>query len=133
MTNTKTPTPATAAQPSDPSLKGKIEKAHLAAAAQETAASPTVPKGYWEAADGSLVPESKVKNLDKARDEVVRRLVAAAQELSVQMESFRRLSLTEIETFVEMSAATYGVTVRGAAGKGNVTLTSFDGAKPLKS
>jgi ribosomal protein L20 len=104
---------------------GKATDAAMAAA--QAPAAPTVPKGYWEAADGSLVPESKVKDLDKARDQVVRRLVAAAREMSVQLEAFRRLTLTEIETFVEMSAATYGVVVRGAAGKGNVTLTTFDG------
>lgn len=86
-----------------------------------------IPKGYWEAADGSLVPESKVSELDKARDQVVRRLIDAAEHMSGQLAEFKRLAMSEVAQFVELSAAQYNVTIRGAAGKGNVTLTSFDG------
>lgn len=86
-----------------------------------------IPKGYWEAADGSLVPESKVGELDKARDQVVRRLIDAAEHMSGQLAEFKRLGMSEIAQFVDLSAAQYNVTIRGAAGKGNVTLTSFDG------
>lgn len=92
-----------------------------------TADKPAVPKGYWEAADGTLVPESKVTDLDKARDRVVRDLVAQARKSSEELAAFKALSLQAIEAFVQRSAAEYGVTVRGAAGKGNVTLTTFDG------
>lgn len=86
-----------------------------------------IPKGYWEAADGSLIPEGKVSDLDKARDEVVKRLVSAAEPLSNDIANFKRMAMTEVDLFVQMSAAQYGHTMRGAAGKGNVTLTSFDG------
>lgn len=89
--------------------------------------APAIPRGYWEAADGSLVPTSRVSDLDKARDAVVRKLVAQAEKVSEDIAQFKSAALAEITTFVGRSAAQYNVQVRGAAGKGNVTLTSFDG------
>lgn len=86
-----------------------------------------VPAGYMEAADGSLVPKSKISELDLARDKLVRQLIEAAQKVSGDLATFKRLAMTEVQTFTEQSAASYGVTMRGAAGKGNVTLTTFDG------
>lgn len=106
--------------------------AQAAAAAVEpptTAApeAPVVPRGYWENADGSLVPATKVTDLDKARDRVVRELVQAAQLVSEDLGRFKTLAMSEVDQFVALSAAQYGVQMRGAAGKGNVTLTTFDG------
>lgn len=92
-----------------------------------TAAAPAVPKGYWQDAQGNLVPAAKVKELDKARDKVVRRLAVAAQEMSNQLAQFKLLAFAELAEFVETSATEYGVEMRGAKGKGNVTLTSYDG------
>lgn len=89
--------------------------------------APAIPKGYWEAADGSLVPESKVTDLDKARDRCVRELIKAAEAMSDQLAQFKALAMSEVQQFVDLSAAQYNVTIRGAAGKGNVTLTTFDG------
>lgn len=86
-----------------------------------------IPKGYWEAADGSLVPISKISDLDKARDDVVKRLCDAAQVLSIDLAKFKGLAMSEVDQFVQLSATQYGHTMRGAAGKGNVKLTSFDG------
>ena len=112
--------------------------AQTAAAAVEPATATTtipdsapeaqaVPKGYWENADGSLVPATKVTDLDKARDRVVRELVQAAQLVSEDLGRFKMLAMSEVDQFVALSAAQYGVQMRGAAGKGNVTLTTFDG------
>lgn len=89
--------------------------------------TPAVPAGYMEAADGSLVPKSKVSELDLARDKLVRELADAATKVSGEIADFKRLAMTAIQTFIEQSAALEGVQMRGAAGKGNVTLTSFDG------
>lgn len=86
-----------------------------------------VPKGYWQDAKGNLVPQAKVKELDKERDRVVRKLVKAAQEMSAALGQFKLLAMSEVEQFVDLSAAEYGQPIRGAQGKGNVTLTSFDG------
>lgn len=86
-----------------------------------------IPKGYWEAADGSLMPVSKISDLDKARDGLVRELMASAEKLSGELTDFKTLAKSEIDQFVEKSAALYGHTFRGTAGKGNVTLISYDG------
>lgn len=92
-----------------------------------TATARDIPRGYWEAADGSLVPDSKVRPIDKARDKVVRQLIEAAGDMNRGLAEFKRQAMQEVAEFIDASAAEYGTTIRGAAGKGNVTLTSFDG------
>ena len=86
-----------------------------------------VPKGYWEAADGSLIPESKVSDVDKARDKLVRKLCADAKKIQATMAAYKGQAMVDIAEFVQMSADQYNVVLRGAAGKGNVTLVSYDG------
>lgn len=86
-----------------------------------------VPKGYWRDARGGLTPIAKVKEVDRARDAVVRRLAQAAQEMNTTLGQFKLLAMSELEQFVELSAAQYGQELRGAKGKGNITLTSYDG------
>lgn len=86
-----------------------------------------VPKGYWEAADGSLTPDSKVSDVDKARDKLVKKLCADAKKIQATMAAYKGQAMVEIAEFVQMSADKYNVVLRGAAGKGNVTLVSYDG------
>lgn len=86
-----------------------------------------VPKGYWEAADGSLIPESKVSDVDKARDKLVKKLCADAKKIQATMAAYKGQAMVDIADFVQMSADQYNVVLRGAAGKGNVTLVSYDG------
>ena len=38
-----------------------------------------IPGGYWENAKGNLVPDSKVKPIDKLRDQLVRDLCGRAE------------------------------------------------------
>jgi hypothetical protein len=109
------------AEPADTSA------AAAAAASEAATEAPSIPRGYWEAADGSLVPVSKIKEVDKARDAVVRRLIGSAEKVSAELTDFKRHAMAEIDQFVALSAAQYGAVMRGAAGKGNVTLVSFDG------
>lgn len=86
-----------------------------------------IPKGYMQDARGALVPTTKVKDVDKARDQVVKRLCQAAHEMSLQLSQFKLLAMSELEQFVELSATQYDQELRGAKGKGNVTLTSYCG------
>lgn len=86
-----------------------------------------IPRGYWKDAMGNLVPVGKVKPLDKARDALVQRLISSAKEQAKEVAEFKAQAFADIDAFVQASAAEYGTVVRGAAGKGNVTLTSFDG------
>ena len=84
-----------------------------------------VPAGYRLNARGQLDPESMVKDIDKARDELVTELIARAKGASAKLESFKRLVFEEINAFVELSAEQYNVKMGGQ--KGNITLLSYDG------
>ena len=87
-----------------------------------------IPRGYWRNAAGSLVPVAKIKDIDKARNAVVIPIAMQAKVLSALLAKFKTQVMQAIDDFVAMSAAEYKAPMRGAAGKGNVTLTSFDGA-----
>lgn len=82
-------------------------------------------KGYRINAQGHMVPESLVKDIDKLRDEVVMKVVADAKALQVKMTEFKVQAMGEIEAFTDLSAAEFDVKYGGT--KGNVTLVSFDG------
>lgn len=86
---------------------------------------PEIPAGYWENAKGDLVPESKVSDIDKLRDQLVRGLCAQAEAKSQDLAKFKLNSMGDVTAFVETSVEQYGVKVRGT--KGNFTLMTFDG------
>ena len=85
----------------------------------------TVPDGFWEKADGSLVPESKVKDIDKLRDSLVREIIGKARSTSSDLAVFKGTAMADIAAFVSTSATQYDAAIGGT--KGNVTLLSFDG------
>lgn len=81
--------------------------------------------GYMQDAKGNLVPEDKVKPIDKMQNELVYRLCKMAQDQSAILGAFKRHTADELAAFVSLSGAEYGVQVGGE--KGNITLLSFDG------
>lgn len=83
------------------------------------------PAGYMRDAQGRLVPESMVKPIDKLRDDVVLGIVTKAKILSNALGEFKRVTFSDVATFVTTSAEQYEVVLGGT--KGNVTLRSFDG------
>ncbi|MFG5411436.1 DUF3164 family protein [Piscinibacter sakaiensis] len=83
------------------------------------------PKGYWKDARGSLIPASKVKDVDKARDATVRKIAKAAMAMQRALADFKTAAMAEVTEFADRSAADYGVSWGGE--KGNITLTTFDG------
>lgn len=85
----------------------------------------TIPKGYMQRADGTLVPADKVKPVDKDRDQVVRELCEQAKRASADLLAFKLTSMQAVQDFVDRSLAEYDIKYGRA--KGNVTLTSFDG------
>ncbi|CAM4371297.1 DUF3164 domain-containing protein [Comamonas aquatilis] len=86
---------------------------------------PEIPAGYWENAKGDLVPETKVSDIDKLRDQLVRDLCAQAEARNKDLAKFKLDSMGDVTAFVETSVEQYGVKVRGT--KGNFTLMTFDG------
>ena len=90
----------------------------------------TAPAGYRSNAAGHLVPEAKIDDIDKDRDELVRGFVARAQALHLSLSRFKRDALGDVDAFVSLVAEKYGASVGGA--KGNVTLMSYDGRFKLQ-
>jgi hypothetical protein len=85
----------------------------------------TIPEGFWERADGTLVPETKVKEIDKLRDSLVREIIGKARSTNRELATFKGAVMDDIAAFVSTSATQYEAKIGGT--KGNVTLLSFDG------
>jgi hypothetical protein len=85
----------------------------------------SIPDGYRRDRNGSLVPEAKIKPIDKTRDALVRELHAEASDLNRRLVAFKRRAFGDIQAFIDLSAEQYGARLGGK--KGNVTLPTFDG------
>lgn len=88
-----------------------------------------IPAGYWKDAAGNLIPESKVKDIDKLRHQVVTDLCLAAEAAQAGLRKFKLDAMQEVAALVATSLEQYGVKTGGE--KGNVTLMSFDGQYKL--
>jgi len=78
---------------------------------------------------GRQVPEELVKDIDKRRDEAVRRIAAKAEKMKGVLAEFKNEIRDDIDAFVEFSAKQYGVKLGGK--KGNIALTTYDGQYKL--
>lgn len=85
-----------------------------------------IPEGYMENGLGHLVPVANVAELDKLRDETVRRMVDAAEAVGRMVARFRAQASADVAAFCELSAQEFGAEIGGE--KGNVTMTSYDGS-----
>lgn len=92
---------------------------------QTTSTNTVYQEGFRTNAQGHLVPESQVKEIDKLRDEVVMGIVAGAKELQTSIAAFKSSAMAQVSDFVDLSSAEFDVKFGGT--KGNVTLMSFDG------
>lgn len=81
-------------------------------------------------AKGRYVPLGLVKATDKLMDELVRKMIAFAVDLSAQIARFRGHSFDDLGSFQALLAQEHGAAVGGA--KGNVTLMSFDGCMKVQ-
>ena len=92
-------------------------------------ANQPIPAGYWQDASGSLIPESKIKDIDKLRHQVVTDLCVMAEKIRDGLADFKASAMQEVAALVSTSMEQYGVKAGGE--KGNVTLISFDGRYKL--
>lgn len=83
------------------------------------------PAEFMRDACGNLIDKKNVKDIDFARNDLVNELVTIAIDLSDKIATFKKRSVGDIGSFVELSLERYGVKLGGK--KGNVTLDSFDG------
>jgi hypothetical protein len=80
---------------------------------------------YMPDAKGNLVPVEMISAADKLQDEVVRKIIGFADELSAQIARFRGHTMTDLGDFDALLAQEYNVKIGGA--KGNRTYQTFDG------
>jgi hypothetical protein len=74
---------------------------------------------------GRQVPVELVKEIDKLRDQTVRRIADEAMKMKGILADFKRRIRDDIYAFVGLSAEQYGKTWGGR--KGNITLSTYDG------
>jgi hypothetical protein len=74
---------------------------------------------------GRQVPAELVSEIDKLRDQTVRRIADEAMKMKDVLAAFKQRIRDDIYTFVELSANQYGKSWGGK--KGNITLSTFDG------
>jgi hypothetical protein len=89
-----------------------------------------IPEGYRQNANGDLVKLENIKEIDLLRDELVNDIAARALAHSGVLAEFKATVFTEVQGFIQASAAKYKAKLGGA--KGNVTLFSFDGRYKLQ-
>lgn len=80
---------------------------------------------YMRDAKGALIPLENVKPADKLEDEVVRKVIRFARELSDQIARFKGHTFEDLNGFQSLLEQEYGARAGGA--KGNVTFQTFDG------
>jgi hypothetical protein len=90
-----------------------------------TTTDKTIPPGYWESANGALVPVTKIKDIDKDRHRTVVALCEQAKAESARLVGFKTTAMQAVADFVSRSLEAYDV--KHGGNKGNVTLVSFDG------
>lgn len=86
--------------------------------------------GYVENALGHLVPVDQVREIDKARDGLVREKVAKVKAMQEQLRALKLELMGDVSAFVQLSAERYDAKLGG--GKGNITLMSYDGRYQIK-
>jgi hypothetical protein len=80
---------------------------------------------YMTDGQGRQVPAELVREIDKLRDQTVRRIAEEALKMKEVLDAFKRHIRDDIFTFVELSASRYGKVWGGK--KGNITLATYDG------
>lgn len=90
----------------------------------------TIPEGYMADAKGRLVPEHLVKPADKLQDQMVRKMMGFADELSAQIARFKGHCHDDVGAFLALLAEQYGAERGGE--KGNMTFTSYDGLQKVQ-
>lgn len=84
-----------------------------------------VPEGYVEDSFGRLVPLGLVRPQERARDRLVRELVAECRAVQAQLAHLKGELLARVAGHLHTVAQDYGVELTGA--RGDVALVSYDG------
>lgn len=85
---------------------------------------------YYQRADGSLLPESLVKDEDKLKDELVVDLSQKILDLRAQMDELKHDVMKDMDDFLKLMAEQYNCKIETKCG--SYSLTSFDGKYRLR-
>jgi hypothetical protein len=96
---------------------------------QKNQASKANEQKFMTDSQGRQVPEELVKDIDKLRDQTVRRIADEAVKMKDVLNQFKERIREDIYSFVEKSAGEYGIKWGGK--KGNIALTTYDGQYKL--
>ncbi|MEE9357347.1 DUF3164 family protein [Candidatus Vondammii sp. HM_W22] len=88
-----------------------------------------IPEGYRLNAQGHLVPEEVIAEIDRDRDALVAEIFQAANQLRTSMTAFKAQAMGDVSAFIELAGEKYGAKIGGQ--KGNISLTSYDGSKKV--
>lgn len=88
-------------------------------------------KAYMTDAKGALVPVELVKPQHKIEDELVRKVIGFARDLSAQIGRFRGHTMTDLGEYDALLDQEYGGRPRASV-KGNRTYQSFDGCLKIQ-
>ena len=86
---------------------------------------------YLRNARGDLVPLANVKAMDLLQDEMVRKAIAYAEDLSAELARFQSHAYADIAAADALLDQEYGVKAKTST-KGNRSFTSFDGEYQIK-
>jgi len=89
-----------------------------------------IPEGYMQDAKMRLWPEGTVKDVDKLEDQLVKKIMGYADDLSAQIARFKGHTFDDVAAFMDLLAEQYDTKKGGA--KGNVSFTSFDGLTQVR-
>jgi len=85
---------------------------------------------YLVAPNGALIPVETVKAQHLLEDEMVRKIMGFARELSAQIMRFKAHTFEDVNAFQSLLEQEYGARAGGA--KGNVTFQSHDGTMKVQ-
>ncbi len=85
---------------------------------------------YYQRADGSLLPESLVKDEDKLKDNLVNDLSVKILKLREEMDELKKGVMEDMDSFLKLMAEKYDNKIETKCG--SYSLTSYDGKYRLK-
>ena len=84
-----------------------------------------IPEGYMQNGVGHLVRIENIEEIDLARDEFVRGVLAKVKVMNGTIVNFKKEVACDMQAFLELSAEKYEADLGGA--RGNLSLATYDG------
>lgn len=84
----------------------------------------------WVDHRGAYVPEEVIPPIEKLEDQLVRKIMGYAEDLSAQVARFKGHSFDDVGSFMDLLAEKYGAKRGGK--EGNVSFSTYDGSMRLE-